>query len=204
MYTGGRFNRVPETQPLIRALTLALLVLLPLIKAGAATEPDPSLLNALQSALSRESSFEDPYVGQVWLAKMSGQLDYWVAEPERRIDLLSRIHREASLAGLDPGLVLALIQVESNFDSFAISSAGARGLMQIMPFWKNEIGRAEDNLFDIDTNLRYGCTILAHYLEVEKGSLIRALARYNGSRGQTWYPERVLRYWHKNWRFETG
>ena len=187
-----------------RALTLVLLLLLPLIKAGASTDPDPRLLNALQSALSRDSSFEDPYLGQVWLAKMSGQLDSWISDPEIHIDLLNRIHREATLANLEPGLVLALIQVESNFDHFAISSAGARGLMQIMPFWKQEIGRDEDNLFDIDTNLRYGCTILAHYLEVEKGSLIRALARYNGSRGQTWYPERVLRYWHKNWRFETG
>lgn len=187
-----------------RVLTLALLLLVPLIQAGASSEPDPRLLNALQTALSKESSFEDPYLGQVWLAKMSGPLDRWLGEPDQQIDLLTRIHREASIAGLDPGLVLALIQVESNFDAFAISSAGARGLMQIMPFWKKEIGRAEDNLFDVDTNLRYGCTILAHYLEVENGSLIRALARYNGSRGQTWYPERVLRYWHQNWRFETG
>lgn len=167
-------------------------------------EPDPRLLTALQAALSQESSFSDAYYGQVWLTKMSGQLDRWEPLADRRIDLLGRIHREATLAGLDPGLVLALIQVESNFDSFALSTAGARGLMQVMPFWKKEIGREEDNLFDVDTNLRYGSTILAHYLEVENGSLIRALARYNGSRGKTWYPERVLRYWNEYWRFENG
>lgn len=173
-------------------------------RSAVATEPDPRLLNALQQALSQDSSFSDAYYGQVWLTKMSGRLNRWEPSADRRIDLLNRIHREATLAGLEPGLVLALIQVESNFDSFALSTAGARGLMQVMPFWKKEIGRAEDNLFDVDTNLRYGCTILAHYLEIEKGSLIRALARYNGSRGKTWYPERVLRYWNETWRFENG
>lgn len=186
--------------PILALITLALAVM----AVAAEPEPDPRLIGALQTALSQESSFKDPYQGQVWLAKMSGKLDRWEPSAEARIDLLGRIHREATLADLDPGLVLALIQVESNFDDYALSSAGARGLMQIMPFWKQEIGREDDNLFDIDTNLRYGCTILAHYLEVENGSLIRALARYNGSRGKTWYPERVLRYWHENWRFETG
>ncbi|MHA7879169.1 MAG: lytic transglycosylase domain-containing protein [Saccharospirillum sp.] len=182
-------------------LTLLLFSCLP----GRAEEAaPPGLVTALQAALSAENHFEDPYLGQVWLAKMSGPLSRWFETPEERLDLLSRIHREARLANLDPGLVLAIIQVESNFDQYAISSAGARGMMQIMPFWTREIGREDDNLFDLDTNLRYGCTILAHYLEVEDGSLIRALARYNGSRGQTWYPERVLRYWHNSWRFETG
>lgn len=188
----------------MKAVLIFLLFGLLLTHSATADEPDARLLEALQAALSQDSSFKDPYQGQVWLAKMSGQLDRWEPSPERRIDLLNRIHREATLAGLDPGLVLALIQVESNFDSFALSTAGARGLMQVMPFWKREIGREEDNLFDVDTNLRYGCTILAHYLDVEKGSLIRALARYNGSRGKTWYPERVLRYWNKYWRFENG
>lgn len=187
---------------------ITLLCLILLLSAGPAraepADPDPALLDALQSALADQDAFEDPYRGQVWLAKMSGRLDAWVSAPDERIDLLRRIHREARLAGLEPGLVLALIQVESNFDPFAISSAGARGLMQIMPFWKAEIGREDDNLFDVDTNLRYGCTILAHYLDVENGGLVRALARYNGSRGQTWYPDRVLRYWHRHWRFETG
>lgn len=188
---------------MVRLLILSLLLTTCLI-AQADDDINPALLAALQSALAQEDSFDDPYLGQVWLTKMSGPLSRWFKTPEERFDLLSRIHREARLANLDPGLVLAIIQVESNFDQYAISSAGARGIMQIMPFWTREIGREDDNLFDLDTNLRYGCTILAHYLEVENGSLIRALARYNGSRGQTWYPERVLRFWHNNWRFETG
>lgn len=187
----------------MRALFLSLVLTASFI-VHADEDLNPDLLLALQTALEQEDSFEDPYLGQVWLTKMSGPLARWFKTPEERFDLLSRIHREARIAGLDPGLVLAIIQVESNFDQYAISSAGARGMMQIMPFWTREIGREDDNLFDLDTNLRYGCTILAHYLEVENGSLIRALARYNGSRGQTWYPERVLRSWHNNWRFETG
>lgn len=115
-------------------------------------------------------------------------------------DLLDRVRLEAALAGLSPELVLALIQVESAFDPTAVSSAGAQGLMQIMPFWKEVIGRPEDDLFDAALNLRYGCTILAHYLRVEEGDLTRALARYNGSLGQTWYPERVMRAWSTRWR----
>lgn len=188
---------------MVRSLLLSLL-LLASFTVQAEDDLNPTLLDALQAALSQDDSFEDPYLGQVWLTKMSRPLSRWFKTPEERFDLLSRIHREARLADLDPGLVLAIIQVESNFDQYAISTAGARGMMQIMPFWTREIGREDDNLFDLDTNLRYGCTILAHYLEVENGSLIRALARYNGSRGQTWYPERVLRYWHNNWRFQTN
>lgn len=184
--------------------TAVLTLLLAILPAWAEGSPDPLLLASLESALAQDGSFEDRYVGQVWLASMSGPLERWVKPADQRVNLLSRIHREATAAGLDPGLVLALIQVESNFDQYAISSAGARGIMQIMPFWTREIGREDDNLLDLDTNLRYGCTILAHYLEVEDGSLIRALARYNGSRGQTWYPERVLRYWHQRWRFSAG
>lgn len=163
---------------------------------------DGGVADALSRALNQSTSFEDPYVGQVWLAAMSGKLERWVEDPEERIQLLTKIHAEASRANLEPGLVLALIQVESAFNGYAISSAGARGMMQIMPFWKKEIGRDDDNLLDVDTNLRYGTTILAHYIEVEKGSIIPALARYNGSRGQTWYPKRVLNYWYKYWRYQ--
>ncbi len=189
---------------MIRPMIFTLVCLLWLAPVQAEENPDPQLLASLETALAQDGSFEDRYVGQVWLASMSTPLGRWVKPADERIDLLSRIHREATAAGLDPGLVLALIQVESNFDQYAISSAGARGMMQIMPFWTREIGREDDNLFDLDTNLRYGCTILAHYLDIEDGSLIRALARYNGSRGQTWYPERVLRYWHERWRFNAG
>ena len=161
---------------------------------------DQQLVSALQKAFDIDHSFDDEYVGQVWLASMSQPLSRWITDADERITLLKMIHAEATRAGLEPGLVLALIQVESAFDNYAVSYAGARGIMQIMPFWKKEIGREDDNLLETATNLRYGTTILAHYIEIEKGSVIKALARYNGSRGQTWYPKRVLTYWHQYWR----
>ena len=161
---------------------------------------DNELAAALRSALNQPNSFADPYIGQVWLASMTEPLSRWLPDAQQRLILLTQIHQEAVRVGLEPGLVLALIQVESAFDPYAISYAGARGMMQIMPFWKQEIGRENDNLMDTATNLRYGTTILAHYLRIEDGSLVRALARYNGSRGQTWYPKRVLTYWRNYWR----
>ncbi|MDB2410252.1 lytic transglycosylase domain-containing protein [Pseudomonadales bacterium] len=101
---------------------------------------------------------------------------------------------------LPPDIVLAVIAAESSFNRFAISSAGAQGLMQIMPFWKDEIGRSDDNLTDIATNIRYGCKILQFYLQKENGDLALALARYNGSVGQTRYSEKVLVIWEQHWR----
>ena len=118
-------------------------------------------------------------------------------DPIERVTFLKILHHEATLANLQPELVLAVIHIESRFDRYAISRAGARGLMQIMPFWKNELGRTEDNLFNTAINLRYGTTILAHYLKREKGDLQKALARYNGSTGKTWYPEKVLTAWER-------
>ena len=120
--------------------------------------------------------------------------------PQERLRILTAIHREATLAELDPSLVLAVIHVESLFDTYAISRVGARGIMQVMPFWKHEIGRPEDNLTDLDTNLRYGCTILRHYLDIERGTWRTALARYNGSVGSNKYPEKVLTRWTDIWR----
>lgn len=148
-------------------------------------------------------AFAESYEGQIWLSRMAKPMSRWIDNPTQGRELLIKIHKHATKAGLEPGLVLALIQVESAFDNYAVSYAGARGMMQIMPFWKKEIGQESDNLMDIETNLWYGTTILAHYIKVEKGSVIRALARYNGSRGQTWYPKRVLTYWHQYWRTES-
>ncbi|MDR5898828.1 lytic transglycosylase domain-containing protein [Halomonas vilamensis] len=137
---------------------------------------------------------------QQWVARMAPILARFIADTAKRDRLLRRLYLEASLADLPPTLVLALIQVESGFDANAVSSAGAVGLMQIMPFWIDELGVPADDLKDPWRNLRYGCTILAHYLAIEKGDFTRALARYNGSLGETWYPERVLRAWQENWR----
>jgi soluble lytic murein transglycosylase-like protein len=112
------------------------------------------------------------------------------------------VHYEAKRVHLSPELVLAVIEVESNFNPFAISSAGARGLMQVMPFWLKQIGRPGDSLFRVHTNLRLGCTILRYYLDKEKGNLFHALARYNGSRGQRTYPALVDRAWKTRWYYQ--
>lgn len=105
------------------------------------------------------------------------------------------VHYEAIRAGLDPEMVLGLLYVESRFRKYAVSSAGARGYMQVMPFWLNVVDRPTDNLFHLRTNLRYGCAILRHYLDTEGGDLFLALGRYNGSRGQREYPDLVLKAW---------
>ncbi|MEX0729276.1 MAG: lytic transglycosylase domain-containing protein [Aquisalimonadaceae bacterium] len=160
---------------------------------------DPALREALKEAANSTESFENRFVAEVWLLDMSLRLQRRVPDHQKRMQLLRKVHFEASRAELQPELVLAVIEVESNFNRFAISSAGARGLMQIMPFWLNEIGRPEDNLFHMATNLRFGCTILRHYLDIERGDLTRALARYNGSLGKTWYPERVYRAMDRRW-----
>ena len=118
-----------------------------------------------------------------------------------RADFLRTVHYEASRAGLDPQLVLAVIQVESNFRKYAVSTAGARGFMQVMPFWVGVIGTQDHNLFHLRTNLRYGCLILRHYLDMERGNLTRALGRYNGSLGQLWYPGLVQTAWKNSWQF---
>jgi len=130
---------------------------------------------------------------------MSGRLARQVKDPEERIYILKLVHMEATRANLAPELILAVIETESNFDHYAISVAGAIGLMQIMPFWLEEIGRPDDNLLHIDTNLRYGCTILKFYLDKEKGDLRRALGRYNGSLGRRKYPNKVIDKLSKKW-----
>lgn len=130
---------------------------------------------------------------------MAPQLASYMPDAAARERLLRRIYHEARLAGLPPSLVLALIEVESHFQADAVSSAGAVGLMQIMPFWISELGLAADNLKTPERNLRYGCTVLAHYLEQENGDFTRALARYHGDADDTRYPERVMAAWQQHW-----
>jgi soluble lytic murein transglycosylase-like protein len=177
---------------LAACLTLAILMIAAMPVAIAQDEPDPALRELLKAVANEADSFEDHYAAQVWLTDMSARLARQVEDPKERLTILQRVHYEATRWELPPELVLAVIDVESNFDRFAISVAGARGLMQIMPFWSAEIGRPEDNLMHIDTNVRYGCTILKYYLDMENGDLGPALARYNGSRGQRKYPNKVL------------
>lgn len=163
-------------------------------------EIDQELIDLLKIAANQADSFEDRYDAQVWLMSKDAPLARIIESPSRRIDLLKLIHAEASHAGLAPEIVLAVIDVESRFDSYAVSRAGALGMMQVMPFWKAVIGRPEDNLINTQTNLRYGCTILKYYLDKEEGRLADALARYNGSYGKYWYSERVLDAWDARWR----
>jgi soluble lytic murein transglycosylase-like protein len=138
-----------------------------------------------------------------WLTAMSKRLASRIIDRLEREEFLVTVHYEAKRAGLDPQLVLGLIQVESNFRKYAVSRAGARGFMQVMPFWVPLIGRRDDNLFHLRTNLRYGCVILRHYLDMENGDLYRALGRYNGSLGKAEYPTQVVRAWQRDWNYLT-
>jgi soluble lytic murein transglycosylase-like protein len=183
---------------LVIGLTLALLgVVAP---ADDTRQPvDPELRALLMKAASESDSFADRFDGEVWLTDMSRRLQQRIPDHDFRIELLKNVHYEAQRARLQPELVLSVIQVESNFDPFAISRAGALGLMQVMPFWLKEIGKPGDNLFRIQTNLRYGCTILRHYLDKEKGNRTRALMRYNGTREYK-YAAQVYRSFDTRWR----
>lgn len=169
------------------------------VQASLRQAADPELRAVLQRTVSQADSFADRFEAEVWLLDMSTRLKRFIPDTEERLSLLRLIHREASRAGLRPDLVVALIHAESLFDRFAVSSVGAQGLMQVMPFWKTELGRPQDNLTDNATNLRYGCTILAYYLKREQGDLRRALARYNGSLGQDKYPNKVIGFWYDYW-----
>lgn len=190
---------------LLLGLTTALLAL-SLFSATLLAQPspnaevDPELAQFLKNTIEASDSFDDRFDAEVWLVSKQDQLARYIDNPEQRLDILQRIHRAAKSVDLQPEIVLALIEVESHFDRFAVSSAGAQGMMQVMPFWKNEIGHPEDNLTDIDTNLKYGCAILKHYMNKTNGRLMDALARYNGSYGQYWYPRRVMDAWQNNWR----
>ncbi|MFT6915826.1 MAG: soluble lytic murein transglycosylase-like protein [Motiliproteus sp.] len=167
-------------------------------RADIANEIDQELRQILLSAVNQADSFEDRFDAQVWLMDMSNRIDRYVDDDKERLHILRTAHHEATRAGLPPALVLSVIHTESLFQRFAISVAGAQGLMQVMSFWKKELGRPEDNLTNIDTNLRYGCTILAYYLRRANGDISEALARYNGSYGKMKYPNKVyanqLRY----------
>ena len=179
--------------------TLIMACLLAAATASAQNSPDPELREVLRAAANDSESFADRFDAEVWLTDMSRRLERQVKDPETRIRILKMVHLEAKRAELAPELVLAVIETESNFDPYAISVASAIGLMQIMPFWVDEIGRPDDNLLHIETNLRYGCTILKFYLDKENGDLRRALGRYNGSLGKRKYPNKVIDKLSKKW-----
>ena len=160
---------------------------------------DPRLRQVLTEAINSSESFDDRFHAEVWLLDMSNRLQRYVKDEETRLTMLKHVHLEATRSDLQPELVLALIEVESHFDTYAISKSGAQGIMQIMPFWLDEIGRPDDNLIDMKTNLRMGCTILKYYMDMEKDDLHRALARYNGSAGSKVYSNKVLKALQFHW-----
>jgi len=136
---------------------------------------------------------------RAWVRAMTRRVIKHFPDEDSARQFLALVRYEAMRAGLDPHLVLAVIDVESHFRKYAVSRAGARGLMQVMPFWVEQLGGKADNLFHERTNLRYGCVILRHYLDRERGNMSNALARYNGSLGQAQYPQKVLRAWKERW-----
>ena len=186
-------------RPLALLLSISGCMVSAALQAATTERPDSEMRELLLESISASDSFSDRFEAEVWLSDMSNRLKRKVKDPEERFLILKTAHYEATRADLPPELVLALIDIESNFDRFAISHAGARGLMQVMPFWLDEIGRPGDDLFDIHTNLRFGCTILKLYLDRERGNRTKALARYNGSVGKVWYPQRVYKALGKRW-----
>jgi len=167
--------------------------------AGPTGEPEPELRDLLAKTIDAADSFEHRFDAEVWLVDMSSRLARFMPDEAQRLELLRLVHSEARRAKIAPELVLAVIQVESAFNRYAVSVAGAQGLMQIMPFWLKEIGKPDDNLFHVRTNLRMGCTILKFYLDKERGNLIGALGRYNGSYGKPDYPMLVVNALNQRW-----
>lgn len=161
---------------------------------------DSELVARLARTMAAEQEQGDRFHAQVWLAASEQRLSRYLKSRDERLALLKTVYREAYRQQLDPDLVLAVMQIESAFDRFAISRVGAQGLMQVMPFWRLEIGRPQDNLTEMETNIRYGTTILAHYMDIADNDLVDALGRYNGSRGRLVYPEKVVRAWRQRWR----
>ncbi len=189
----------------VLALGFALALLSTTVRAGAqqyeplAASVQAALHAAIADRAAPEANFPSIQEKVDWLTEMSSRLTRRMPDREARLDFLKTVYYEAKRAGLDPQMVLGLIQVESGFKKYSVSIAGARGYMQVMPFWVRLIGSNDSNLFHMRTNLRFGCTILRHYLDIENGDLYRALGRYNGSLGQPEYPNMVRGAWERQW-----
>ena len=196
---------------MVKLLRLSLLLLAAATApAFAGSQIEEPLSNSVKALMQRSVSdravpvltFATEEEGRAWLSEMSERLKKRMPDARYREDFLRTVHYEASRAGLDPQMVLGLIQVESGFKKYAVSSVGARGFMQVMPFWVRQIGNGQHNLFDLHTNLRFGCTILRHYLDIENGDLFRALGRYNGSLGRAEYPNLVYAAWKNRFSWQ--
>ncbi len=194
---------------MLRPLVALALYCLPVFALAGAQQYEP-LAASVRAAMSADIAdrapaslqFENTEDSRKWLAEMSVRLLRRIPDRKSRVDFLAALHYEARRAGLDPQMVLGLIQVESGFKKYAVSHSGARGFMQVMPFWVTLIGQKNNNLFSLRMNLRYGCVILRHYLDMEKGDYFRALGRYNGSLGRPEYPNAVQSAWKTSWSYD--
>lgn len=194
---------------MLRPLVALALYCLPVFALAGAQQYEP-LAASVRAAMSADIAdrapaslqFENTEDSRKWLAEMSVRLLRRIPDRKSRVDFLATLHYEARRAGLDPQMVLGLIQVESGFKKYAVSHSGARGFMQVMPFWVTLIGQKNNNLFSLRMNLRYGCVILRHYLDMEKGDYFRALGRYNGSLGRPEYPNAVQSAWKTSWSYD--
>ncbi len=191
----------------IGLLTISLLLGSGLAHAGAQREEAlsanvrASLQRGLADTAVTRTAYSNPADEQAWLKEMSRRLAKRMPNEAERLEFLTTLHWEASRAGVDPQLMLGLIQVESGFRKYAVSPVGARGYTQVMPFWVKAIGSPDHNLFQLRTNLRYGALILRHYIDIERGDLFRALGRYNGSLGRAEYPNLVVGAWKRHWDY---
>jgi soluble lytic murein transglycosylase-like protein len=201
----------PRTFVLIGIRCAVLLAGLFPLPASAGAQAEEALSASVQASLHQSVSdypaarliFASEAEGAAWLNEMSRRLERKMPEPATRHDFLITVQYEAKRAGLDTQMVLGLIELESNFRKFAVSNVGARGFMQVMPFWIKLIGSPDQDLFNLRTNLRYGCTILRFYLDRENGDLFRALGRYNGSLGKPDYPDAVMANWRGHWVWDS-
>ena len=177
-----------------------------LLAAGAGvhaqSQQEPELRTIVAQAIESAACFADKFDSAVWFSLMEPRLRNIVKDPNERVRILEIVFCEAHRPGevrLPPGLVMAVMDVESRFDRWAVSSAGAVGLMQIMPFWPGELGMERHQLVQVEANIRMGCAILRHYLQREKNDVRKALARYNGSVGRRKYPDLVVSRWTSRW-----
>lgn len=170
------------------------------LASTAEPDVDEGLRRVLLDAVADAGSFDDRFSAEVWLSDMSQRLASQVPDIDERLHILRTVHHEATRTDIAPELVLAVIEVESNFDRYAISSSSALGLMQVMPFWVEELGgESKSDLFDVQYNILLGTRILKYYLDLEGGELIRALGRYNGSLGRRNYADRVIDALRSKW-----
>jgi soluble lytic murein transglycosylase-like protein len=207
MRTGIGFMTMSSS---LRIACCALLLMLTTQVTVAGNQKEEAMADSVRIALSRAISDPRPPIPEFaaineridylrWLGDMSDRLQKRLPDRQMRIEFLRTAWYESRRAGLDPAMVLGLIQVESAFRKYAVSPVGASGYMQVMPFWTRIIGDGDrGKLFNMQTNLRFGCSILRMYIDMEKGDLYLALGRYNGSRGRPEYPNAVRAAW-RNW-----